>query len=51
MIDQKINIVKRSIPPKVIYRVTANPVKIPMAFFYKTRRNKSKITCYEKDLI
>ena len=37
------NIVKMSILHKVIYKLSAIPTKIPMAFFGKNRKNHSKI--------
>ena len=37
------NIVKMSILHKVIYKLSAIPTKIPMAFFGKTRKNHPKI--------
>ena len=38
---ERINIVKMSILPKVIYRVTAMSIKIPMALITGMETNKS----------
>ena len=42
----RINIVKMTILSKAVYRFSAIPIKLPVAFFYKTRTKNLKI-CME----
>lgn len=37
------NIIKMTIPPKVIYRLNANTIKIPIAFFFAEIEKHPKI--------
>ena len=45
----RINIVKMTILPKVIYRVSATPIKLPMALFTELEQIIFKFVCNTKD--